>query len=56
MKYNFEDIKDQVVLITGSGRGIGKGTAELFASMGARIVISDMDEGVAKEAADEILQ
>lgn len=54
MKYAFEDIKDQVVLITGSGRGIGKATAELFANMGARIVISDMDEEVCKQSAEEI--
>ncbi|MCB1175395.1 MAG: 3-oxoacyl-ACP reductase FabG [Leptospiraceae bacterium] len=56
MKYNFEDIKDQVVLVTGSGRGIGRATAELFASMGARVVISDMDEEVCNQAATEISQ
>lgn len=53
-KYAFEDIKDQVVIVTGSGRGIGRTTAEVFASQGAKVVISDMDEDVCKQAAEEI--
>ena len=54
MKYGFEDIKDQVVIVTGSGRGIGRATAELFASHGARVVVSDIDQDVCNEAAAEI--
>lgn len=53
-KYGLEDIKDQVVIITGSGRGIGRATAEMFAAQGAKVVISDMDKDVCDEAAAEI--
>lgn len=53
-KYAFEDIKDQVVIVTGSGRGIGRETAELFAAQGAKIVVSDMDQDVCNQAAEEI--
>ncbi len=53
-KYNFEDIKDRVVVITGSGRGIGKSTAECFASYGAKVVISDMDADVCEQTTAEL--
>ena len=43
--------KDQVVLITGGGRGIGAATASRFASEGARVVVSDLDLSPAEEVA-----
>lgn len=46
--------KDRVALVTGGGRGIGAATAQLFARDGARVVVSDMDEGPAREVADPI--
>ena len=39
----------QVAVITGSGRGIGKATAELFVKEGCAVVINDVDENVAVE-------
>jgi 3-oxoacyl-[acyl-carrier protein] reductase len=33
----------QVVIITGSGQGIGAETARLFAKEGGKVVISDID-------------
>ena len=41
-------------IITGSARGIGRATAELFASQGAKVLINDLDGDVATEAAKEI--
>jgi 3-oxoacyl-[acyl-carrier protein] reductase len=41
-------------IITGSGRGIGRSIAKLFAEHGASVVINDIDREVAETAAKEI--
>ena len=41
-------------IITGSARGIGRATAELFAGQGAKVLINDLDGDVAEEAGKEI--
>jgi 3-oxoacyl-[acyl-carrier protein] reductase len=43
--------KDKVALVTGGGRGIGAAAAALFAAEGARVAVSDLDEGPAQEVA-----
>jgi NAD(P)-dependent dehydrogenase (short-subunit alcohol dehydrogenase family) len=49
-----EKIREQVVIITGGGRGIGYGIAQCFNRRGATLVIADADEGRAVEAAKQL--
>ncbi len=47
-------VQGKVAVITGSGRGIGRATAELFAQHGARVIVNDLHQDVAEEAATAI--
>lgn len=47
-------LKDRVAIITGSGRGIGRAAAMLFAQEGAKVVVSDIDAKPAEEVAEAI--
>jgi len=44
----------KAAIVTGSARGIGRATAELFASEGAKVLINDLDGDVAEQTAAEI--
>src|SRR3954454_12449482 len=47
-------LDDKVAIITGAGRGIGRATAELLASQGAKVVVNDLDGDAAQEAQDAL--
>ena len=44
----------KAAIVTGSARGIGRATAALLAEHGARVLVTDLDEDVAREAAEDI--
>jgi NAD(P)-dependent dehydrogenase (short-subunit alcohol dehydrogenase family) len=48
------ELEGSVALITGAGSGIGRGIAGVLARHGATLVVTDLDEDQARNAADEV--
>jgi 3-oxoacyl-[acyl-carrier protein] reductase len=44
----------KAAIVTGSARGIGRATAEMFVAEGAKVLINDLDADVAEQASSEI--
>ena len=47
-------LDNKIAIITGAGRGIGRGIAEKLAAEGATVVVTDIDEQAAQTAAKEL--
>ena len=47
-------LEGNAAVVTGSARGIGRAAAELLAAHGARVLLTDLDEGVAQDTASAI--
>lgn len=54
--YNPSDFKEKVIIVTGSGSGIGKATALAFAEMGSKVAFTDLTLEAAETAAKEAEQ
>jgi NAD(P)-dependent dehydrogenase (short-subunit alcohol dehydrogenase family) len=48
-------LRDQVAIVTGGGRGIGRAIAKIFAQEGAAVVIADLDAASGKATTQEIV-
>jgi meso-butanediol dehydrogenase/(S,S)-butanediol dehydrogenase/diacetyl reductase len=48
------ELKGQIAIVTGAGRGIGRATALELARLGADVVIADLDQAGAKRTAEEV--
>jgi 3-oxoacyl-[acyl-carrier protein] reductase len=49
-----QQLTDQVAVVTGGARGIGRGIATVLAAEGARVVIVDLDRDLAERAASDL--
>ena len=49
-----EGLKGKIALVTGAGRGIGAAAAKKLSESGAKVLVNDLDVGVAQHVADAL--
>jgi NAD(P)-dependent dehydrogenase (short-subunit alcohol dehydrogenase family) len=52
MPYSDFDLTGQIVIVTGAGRGLGRGMAIAFSAAGATVVVADRSKAGVEETAD----
>ncbi|WP_232222246.1 3-oxoacyl-ACP reductase FabG [Thioalkalivibrio paradoxus] len=52
--YRYRELVEQVAIVTGGAKGIGRGIARVLVQAGARVVITDIDEAEGRQAAGEL--
>ena len=53
-KKNLFGLRDEVVIVTGGGAGIGRAICHLFSKAGASVAVSSLHNETANKVADEI--
>jgi NAD(P)-dependent dehydrogenase (short-subunit alcohol dehydrogenase family) len=51
---SYPELEDQIVLVTGAGRGIGRGIALAFAEQRAHVLVNDLTEDHARETVEAV--
>lgn len=54
--YDYENLNDRVVLVTGGGGGLGAAICRVLGEEGARLAVVDINESAARQIADQITQ
>lgn len=55
MKMNLKPLRDQVIVVTGAGSGIGAATAKMAADRGAKVVLVGRQEDTLMRLVEEIV-
>ena len=47
-------VDNKTVIVTGGAKGIGKSTCRVLAEHGARVAVTDVEEGKGRQVAEEV--
>ena len=50
----WDSLEGRIAVVTGSGSGMGRASAELFAAQGATVVVADLNEEAAAQTVASI--
>jgi NAD(P)-dependent dehydrogenase (short-subunit alcohol dehydrogenase family) len=56
MNYKQQDMVDQICMVTGANRGIGRATAQGLANLGATVILVCRDQIKGDQARNEIIE